>query len=223
MKIRIPIDLALSALMILQMTLPLTGPALHEYAGTVMFLTVVAHQILNARFYRSLARGKYTVQRVVRTAIDCLLNICMILLMVSGIMMSKYAFTFIGFDSGMMAARLVHLCASYWMFVLIGLHIGMHWGMVTGLLPIKKSPAALWAVRTAAAAVAVYGAVCLVKNNIAPYLFLQTQFAFIDYDMNKMLALAETIAKLVFFIFVSYYLLKLSTWCTRRNSYERKK
>lgn len=62
----------------------------------------------------------------------------------------------------MALARVLHLAASYWGFVLMSIHIGIHWSMVTGMICRfaggQKSVAATWIMLLIAVGIAVYGA-----------------------------------------------------------------
>ena len=62
-------------------------------------------------------KGHYTAIRIVRTSVNMLLLIVMVLLAVSSAIMSGYAPWDI--KGGMVFARLEHLASSYWGFVLV--------------------------------------------------------------------------------------------------------
>jgi len=53
----------------------------------------------------------------------------MILLMISGIIISEYTFSFLNINSGMAISRLIHLSASHLGFILVSIHMGMHLGI----------------------------------------------------------------------------------------------
>jgi len=63
MKVKIGLDLLMTGLLLALMAYQVTGQALHEWAGVSMFLLFLAHNILNAGWYRGLPRGKYTALR----------------------------------------------------------------------------------------------------------------------------------------------------------------
>lgn len=56
----------------------------------------------------------------------------MLILPISGIMISRHIFP--SLNGGLSFARTAHLLASYWGFVLMSLHIGLHWRMAVGML-----------------------------------------------------------------------------------------
>ena len=111
----------------------------------------------------------------------------------------------------MATARSMHMAASYWGFVLMSLHLGMHWGMIVGmfrrLLKGRKLPgAAVWGLRLAAAVIAGYGRFCFIQKDIVSYMFLKNQFVFFNFDQSAISVFAEYIAMMGFWIFVSFYM-----------------
>ena len=111
----------------------------------------------------------------------------------------------------MATARSMHMAASYWGFVLMSLHLGMHWGMIVGmsrrLLKGRKLPgAAVWGLRLAAAVIAGYGLFCFIQKDIVSYMFLKNQFVFFNFDQSAISVFAEYIAMMGFWIFVSFYM-----------------
>ncbi|MCI5609929.1 MAG: DUF4405 domain-containing protein [Roseburia sp.] len=47
--------------------------------------------------------------------------------------MSRYVFRQFSINGPMATARRMHMAASYWGFVLMSIHLGMHWGMIIGM------------------------------------------------------------------------------------------
>ena len=64
---------------------------------------------------------------------DLLLFLAMLGLMASGVLLSNHVFAFLPLQGGAGLARLMHLVCSHWLFVLTGLHLGLHWGMFLSL------------------------------------------------------------------------------------------
>ena len=132
-NIRMATDIAMTMLLPALMGYSLVGEAVHEWLGIVMFLLFTIHHAFNRYWYKNLVRGPYPPIRILSTGINLLLVIIMVALPVSGILMAKHTFHFIRFSSGTAYARLIHLLASYWGFVLMSLHLGLHWNMVLGM------------------------------------------------------------------------------------------
>ena len=156
------VDLAMIVLLPLLMAEILIGQEIHEWLGTGMLVLFVIHHILNAGWWKSLLKGKYTPSRMFSVMIDLLLLLDMAALAVSGVMMSDFIFDFLSLRGGMMVARQLHLLASYWGLILMSAHLGMHMEMFMGmgrklLRTSEKNRARAWILRTAAAGISIYG------------------------------------------------------------------
>ena len=207
-KIRIVVDCGMVLLLPLLMAYSLVGEAAHEYLGIGMFVLFVAHHILNAAWWKHLLRGKYTPLRILGTAVNLALAIIMLALPISGMVLSRHVFCFLHFD-GASAARTVHLLASYWGLVLMSVHAGMHGNMISGMLCKsfnirQSSKAGMWALRLTAVVLAVCGIYAFVKQRIRSYLFLRTQFVFVDFSQPVVSALLDYLAIIVLFAMVGY-------------------
>lgn len=141
----------------------------------------------------------------------------------SGIVMSRYVFDFVRIRGQMALARQMHMAASYWGFVLMSVHLGLHWGMVVGMVKKRfqgrKLPEALpWVLRIAVVLAAGYGAVCFYKAKIISYMFLQIRFAFFDFGRPGTLVFIENIAMMILWVFVGYSV----KWCKKsRSNFQR--
>ena len=104
----------------------------------------------------------------------------------------------------------MHLVCSHWLFVLTGLHLGLHWNMILGVIRKAAGATAPSAMRTLilrlmAAAVAAYGIYAFVKHRLIDYLFLRTMFVFFDYEQPPLQFLAEYLAMMGLWIFLAHY------------------
>ena len=105
------------------------------------------------------------------------------------------------------------MAASYWGFVLMSFHLGMHWGMVTGMFGRmfsgRKMPwAATWALRLSAALIAGYGLICFIRKDIASYMFLKNEFVFFDFEQSMLSVILEYAAMMGLWIFAGFYIAK---------------
>lgn len=211
MMLKMGIDLVMTVLLLCQMAYMLVGETVHEYLGTAMFVLFILHHLLNRNWYRSLKKGRYGAVRVLQTAVNTLVLLCMLGLMVSGVILSREVFAFLPIQGGMGFARILHMLASYWGFVLMSVHLGLHWGMVMGmarrLCRTKEGSAVRTVVlRLLAAAVCIFGICAFVKNNIADYLFQRSQFVFFDMEQPLALFFAEYLAMMGLWACLAYYL-----------------
>ena len=83
---KIIVDIAMLALLVYLMTYRVTRAiALHALFGTILVVLFVLHHALNFRFYRTLFKGKFKINRVILITIDILLTISMVLIIASSL------------------------------------------------------------------------------------------------------------------------------------------
>ena len=125
-RIRLFIDIAMSFMLPMLMAYSLIGEMLHEIIGTLMLVLFVLHHAMNRKWYLALFKGKYDGLRIFRTCLDTALLAIMLIQPISGILMSKYLYTFIDVPGIAATVREIHLVIAYWGFVLMSVHAGMH-------------------------------------------------------------------------------------------------
>lgn len=130
--LKIVIDLAMTAALLFLMGYQFWSDTAHEWAGAGMFVLFIAHHILNRGWYKALFKGKYTPARCFQLAVSLLLLLAMLGLMVSGILLSRHVFDFLNISGGTAFGRLLHIVCVHWGFVLMAMHLGLHWNMVMG-------------------------------------------------------------------------------------------
>lgn len=204
---RMTVDCLMTVILILLMGYSRVGEAAHEWLGIAMFTLFVVHHILNRKWILALFQGKYTIFRGFQTVLVILLFVGMIGSAVSGVILSKHVFSF--FDLGGAAqAREIHMLCGYWNFVLMSLHLGLHWTMTVKMISRKlpKDRTALtWAARILAALIAGYGVSAWIAHRLHEYLFGMTKFAFIDFDEPLLLFLFDYLAIMGLFVFAAHY------------------
>lgn len=209
------VDLAMTLLVLALMAYSVTGQMVHEWMGVGMFVLFLLHHGLNIAWLRSLTKGRYTPLRTLQTALVFLLFVSMVLQIVSGFAMSRYALPFLNIPISTSTARLLHLACGYWSFLLMGLHLGLHWSIFLGLGRKLRGGRPLpatgrWGLRILAGAAAVWGTICFIQQNIADYLFLRTEFVFFDYEKFPLLVLGELAAILALWTLAGYLLQRLA-------------
>ncbi len=190
------------------------GDVVHEWAGACMFLLFIAHHILNGSWYKNLFRGKYSPFRIFQLIVDLLVFLAMIGLMVSGIMLSNHVFGYLNIQGGTSFARLLHMAASHWGFVLMALHLGLHWGMFLGMarraLKLRQaSRLRKVLLPILGMGIAVYGLTVFMQRGLLTYMLLQTQFVFLDFSEPIPLFYLDYLAMMGTFVFLAYYASKL--------------
>ena len=208
LKIKIAVDATMSVSMLLLMAYGLVGEAAHEWIGMGMFALFVAHHILNHRWIQAVPRGCYTPLRVVQTALAGLIFLCMVGSMISGIVLSRHVFAFLPRHGGYELAGKLHMLCAYWGFVLMSLHLGMHWNMVLTMMRKYLTPfkPRTWCLRLLAYLWAAYGAVAFVRRDVWRYLLLKSHFVFFDYTEPLVRFLLDYLAVMSLFVLAGYWL-----------------
>ncbi len=130
--LKIVVDAAMTVALLLLMAYELIGQAAHEWLGIGIFALFALHHILNRNWHRGVFKGRYTALRCIQTALVILILLAMCGSMVSGILLSRHALSFLPVHGGAFM-RSLHMLSAYWGFVLISLHLGFHWSMVVGM------------------------------------------------------------------------------------------
>ena len=112
-----------------------------------------------------------------------------------GMAMSAHALPFLYGMLPVSFARQFHLAMSYWSFVLMGMHLGLHIPSMTARW--NKTVKAILAVLCIA--IAGVGLWLFMKSGIPDYLFFRSPFAFFDYDKSVVIVFSENLAMLTAF------------------------
>ena len=206
--VKIAVDILMTLALLFLMGYQFWLDAAHEWVGAGMFLLFILHHILNGNWYRTIFKGKYTPARSLQLDIDLLVFLAMVGLMVSGIILSNQVFDFLNIRGGMGFVRLLHMAASYWGFVLMALHLGLHWGMFLGMARkvLNLRPSWTWQILfiVLGAAVAVYGFIAFIRRNLLTYMLVRTHFVFFGFSEPIPLFYLDYLAMMGTFIFLSY-------------------
>lgn len=209
MTVKIAVDIAMTIALLLLMTYELIGQAAHEWIGIGMFVLFVLHHILNGRWSKNLLKGKYTVLRIMQTILVLCVLLCMLGSMVSGVILSRHALSFLPIHNGRAFARTLHMISAYWGFAFMSLHLGFHWNMMMGMAGkrVKKSSEIRkWIFRTIAVLISGYGIYAFIKRDIGSYMLLKNQFVFFDFEEPLILFLLDYIASMGLFVAIGHYL-----------------
>ena len=210
-RIKIITDALMTFALLFLMGYQFWGDIAHEWAGAGMFILFIAHHILNKGWYRSLFKGKYTPARIFQLIVDILVFLAMVGLMVSGVILSNHVFAFLNIRGGMAFARVLHMSASYWGFVLMAVHLGLHWGIFINMAgkafkitaPSQKRRILL---NISGAGIAVYGLFVFIHRNLLSYMLVFTEFVFLDFSEPVLRFYVDYLAMMGTFVFLAYYL-----------------
>lgn len=212
LKVQRIIDVIMFLLLLIDMAFFFTGQVIHEIIGTLTIISFLLHHFLNKNWYRNLVK-KYTLTKLIMNILNILLLVDMVVLLVSGIMMSQTVFTFIPSFGSIAIARQLHMIASYWCFVLVSCHIGLHWNMV--LVPMKKR----WKFSSSISSkiiytiipiiIALFGVYSFIENQMYLYMFSIRDFVFFNYDKPIFLYILENVGIMSLFVYLTHQVMKV--------------
>ncbi|WP_245444283.1 DUF4405 domain-containing protein [Microvirga sp. KLBC 81] len=133
----------------------------HEIFGTALFALLGWHIAVNRIWFANLSRGYYDARRTFTLVLHLLLIANMAALLVTSIVISQSVFALLPIlDS--IYLRDVHWFAAYWIMIIVGVHLGLHWMRVMAMVRTTLSltpgnPARALALRVAAVVLAGFG------------------------------------------------------------------
>lgn len=107
----------------------------HEIFGTAMFALLAWHIVVNRLWFKNLFRGRYDGRRIFVVALHLLLIVNMVVLLVTSIAISKSLFSVISIPNSI-SMRQVHWFSAYWVMMIVGIHLGLHW---TRVMAVSRS------------------------------------------------------------------------------------
>lgn len=182
---------------------------MNGWLGMLLFVLFILHHVLNIKWYASLFKGRYSGIRILMVTVNFLLFAAMIGMMVSGLMLE--VFGFLNLRAGMFGRRL-HMVSTAWGYILMAMHIGLHFGMILAALRRKIHPQnrVVCAVgRIAPFLIAAYGIYAFFARQLADRMFLLMEYAFFDYDEPAIFFFGDYLCILFLFVLLAYHLTKL--------------
>ena len=212
--IKLTVDVVMTLALLFLMGYQFWGEAAHEWVGAGMLLLFVAHHILNGHWYKTLFKGKYDALRRLTLCVDLLVLLAMLVQMYSGIAMSRYVFAFLPGIDGMSLARRLHILGAYWGFLLISVHLGLHWNVICGMIRNAFKIKSTTKIRSRIALIvglmiSGYGIWVFLNRDFPTYLFLKSEFVFLDYSEPKVLFYIDYLALMGLCIWIAHYSTKL--------------
>jgi hypothetical protein len=210
---RLIIDLAFTFLLVYAYAYRVTGDAAHEWIGLALCAVCITHNALNWKWYKNMFKGAYNLRRSVMTAVNLLLVLAMVTLIITGLLHSRTVLAFLHLPGGMMI-RLIHTTTAYWCIPLIGVHIGLNWGIILNafrkMVGIKgENPIRKIAMRIFAFAVAAFGVWSSFDRDMFSKLFLGFSFDYWPEERPAVLFFAVNFSLLGVYVFITYYAIAL--------------
>ncbi|WP_319410879.1 DUF4405 domain-containing protein [uncultured Cohaesibacter sp.] len=184
--LRLGLDCIATGLFIFALAYDWLGGLIHEVIGTAFFALLIAHTVFNRRWYASLAKAMQNRRRLITTIINLSLLLAALALLVTSLMISRALFGFLGLQ-GDYLARQTHTLSAYWMLVIVGIHLGMHWSMIMSAVRSLlrfQGPGWLriWGLRALTLLLVINGIAASFEMNIGSKLILYFTFSYWDFE-----------------------------------------
>lgn len=203
-KLRIIVDLVMFLLFIILMGYHIISDQYHEIPGVCLFLLFILHHILNYKWYKTLLKGKYTFTKILFIVVNFMLLFAILGIFISGVLISAHVFEFLNVPTTSFARQL-HLFSTAWGFVLMGIHLGLHFKMMLGKSFKKLKNSSLeYFVYLLIFLIIPFGVYAFVKNQYWSDMLLLTDFKFFDYDQSLLMFYLEQFAIIFGLSFITY-------------------
>lgn len=192
----------------------ITGDTAHEWIGVFVFVLFIAHNVFNRKWYKSIFKGKYTPRRALMAACNIALVFTFATLLITGLLQSRAVFAFLHLP-GEMLLRQIHTTAAYWGLPLIGVHLGLNWGMFVKGTSKKasvnpKNRAYAITAKITAFLFAAFGVWASFDRDMFAKLFLGFSFDYWNAERPAILFFAAMLSIMAVYVFVTYYTLKMA-------------
>jgi hypothetical protein len=213
-KLQVVQDMAMMIILLSLMGFHLWGENLHEWLGMAFLLLIMLHNGLNVHWFKDLVQGAYSAFRLMQATVNLLLLLLLSTAIISGMILSKYVIPDLPIHSTSDFARKIHMTSVHWGQIIIAVHLGMHWKMLAGFFckVWNISPLSLLATRVFPMvffSIAVYGLNAFIYRDLLPYLLIQVDFAFFDFEEPKVVFYFDLLAITIFFAYLTRFLLWL--------------
>ncbi|GHU22071.1 membrane protein [Spirochaetia bacterium] len=211
---RIIIDIAITLLLLCAYAYRITGDAAHEWIGVCVFVLCIAHNVINRTWYKTILKGTYTSRRAVMTACNAALVFTFAIVLLTGLLQSRVVLVFLHLPGGMLL-RQIHTTAAYWGLPLIGVHLGLHWGLFVKGMHKKacingESRARALTAKLTAFLFAAFGVWASFDRDMFAKLFLGFSFDYWDESRPVILFFAALLSIMAVYVFVTYYTLQIA-------------
>jgi hypothetical protein len=124
-------------------------------------------------------------------------------LLVTGLLHSRTVLAFLNLPGGMLL-RQIHTTAAYWLLPLIGVHLGLHWGMIMNVAKItSENPIRVIMARVLAFLFAAFGAWSSFDRDMFAKLFQGFSFDYWDEARPALLFFTLVLSIIAVYVFFS--------------------
>jgi hypothetical protein len=222
---RLTLDLAFTVLLLCALMYRVTGDTVHEWIGISVFVVCIAHNFLNWKWYKNIFKCTYNLRRSVLTAVNLLLAFAMAAIIITGLLHSRTVLAFLHLP-GDMAIRQIHTTAAYWCLPLIGVHLGMNWGVILNAFrKITKTNSENRTqkiiMRILAFTLAALGVWSSFDRDMFSKLFLGFSFDYWPEERPAVLFFAVNLSIMGVYVLLTNYVIKILAQLLKRNKKTR--
>ena len=138
-NVKLVLDIVMTIGFVLMFKKNVLGLSFHEIGGIVVCLLFIVHKLLNKYWIITVSKNLFKKETPIKTKIqyivDILLLIDMIVILFTGIGISKKTFKAIAFLPG--SAIPIHFLTGGIGLILVGIHVGLHWKWIKGTAGAK--------------------------------------------------------------------------------------
>ncbi len=129
-------------------------------------------------------------------------------------MLSKHLLAEMPFHSTSDLMRKIHMTSTHWLQILVGVHLGLHWKAIANLLANgyrinTEHFLAKFVIPVCWLIIGSYGIFAFVKRELLPYLLLQVDFAYFNYNESRVVFYFDFFAILIAFAYSTRFLVWL--------------
>jgi hypothetical protein len=183
--IKIILDIIMTLLLVLMYKKNVINLTFHEIGGLVLCGLFLIHKGLNFKWIVKISQKiftkKLTVKARLQYSIDLLLLLSLTFVAVSGIFISETILTSISSDN--IIWRVAHLFASALALILVGIHLGLHWGFIKNIFKkVIRIPKILQKPLTALCITAIlfFGGYSTINSNFTKFLLAPFTVSYIS-------------------------------------------
>ncbi|MDR1288557.1 MAG: DUF4405 domain-containing protein [Treponema sp.] len=210
---RLILDIAFTVLLLCALMYRATGDIALEWLGVAVCAVCIANNALNWKWYKNIFKGTYNLRRSVMTAVNLLLALAFALLLITGLLHSRTVLAFLHLPGGMML-RQIHTTAAYWCLPLIGVHLGLNWGVLLNAFRNMaktngENRTREIIMRVLAFSLVAFGVWSSFDRDMFSKLFRGFSFDYWPEERSAILFFAVNLSIMGVYVFVTYYALAL--------------
>ncbi|MDT9632894.1 DUF4405 domain-containing protein [Pseudomonas sp. JV449] len=194
----------------------------HEIFGAVLFSLIGWHVVRNRSGLTGMFRTSYDLSGAVSLVLHLLIIVAVVALLVTSVLISKSVFTLFTFRDNFYI-RNVHWFVAYWVVILVGTHVGVHWARVMAMLGsvLKlnyQSMPRTMALRIAAVLMAEYGIWSFSVLGAWTKLTFNHSLDFWDFTVTVAPFFVHWVAVLCLAAITAHYVMVVARTVVRRNT-----